>query len=27
VADYALEWANRHADAPARVKEPAALSS
>ena len=23
VADYALEWANRHTDAPAKMEEPA----
>jgi pimeloyl-ACP methyl ester carboxylesterase len=27
VADYALEWANRHTDAPTKIKEPAGLSS
>jgi len=27
VADYALDWANRHTSAPAKVKEPARVSS
>jgi pimeloyl-ACP methyl ester carboxylesterase len=27
VADYALDWANRHTSAPAKVKEPAGASS
>jgi hypothetical protein len=27
VADYALEWANRHTDAPTKIKEPAGVSS